>query len=191
MNTSINELIFNQFPSLTSERLQLRPFMATDAAAYLTLRSHPDVMRYMDTAPFESVAVAQQKIEEIHDSFQQKKGVNWVIARKGNEAMMGYCGIWRIDKHNCRGEIGYALHPDYWNQGFMTEALKSMIDFGFDQLHLHSLAANINPKNKASEQVLCRLGFRKEAHFRENYRYNGRYIDSVIYCLLASDRELS
>ena len=90
-------------------------------------------------------------------------------------------------KDHCRGEIGYALSPEFWGKGYMTEALNKMIDFAFNDLKLHSIEANVNPNNNSSIKLLKRCGFRKEAHYRENYLFNGEFIDSIIYSLLESD----
>jgi ribosomal-protein-alanine N-acetyltransferase len=90
-------------------------------------------------------------------------------------------------KPHCRAEIGYSIHPDYWGQGIMTETFKILIEFGFSELKLHSIEANVNPKNVQSIKLLEKIGFKKEAHFRENFLYNGEFLDSLIYCLLESD----
>ena len=66
----------------------------------------------------------------------------------------------------------------------MMEAAKKTIDFGFREMGLHSIEANINPNNLRSTKMLEKCGFVKEAHFRENYYYDGKFLDSVIYSLL-------
>ena len=69
----------------------------------------------------------------------------------------------------------------------MKEAIKTLIHFAFHTFNLNSLEANINPKNQNSRSILLKLGFQKEAYFRENYFYNGVFLDSEIYSLLKSD----
>ena len=66
----------------------------------------------------------------------------------------------------------------------MYEALCAIIEYGFNQMKLHSIEANINPDNIASQQLLEKAGFVREAYFRENYYFGGRFIDSAIYSLL-------
>ena len=63
----------------------------------------------------------------------------------------------------------------------MTEALQICLQYGFQKMKLHSVEANINPGNKASMQLLESAGFEKEAYFKENYFYNGKFSDSIIY----------
>ena len=101
--------------------------------------------------------------------------------------MIGYFGYWRLIRKHCRGEIGYALHPKVWGNGYMKETLDCLIPFGFNEMNLHSIEANLNPNNGNSERLLQRFGFKKEAYFRENYLFNGKFNDSVIYSLLESD----
>ena len=70
----------------------------------------------------------------------------------------------------------------------MDEAMKGVLQYGFETMKLHSVEANVNPGNNASTKVLEKNGFVKEAYFKENYYYNGKFIDSAIYSLLTPYR---
>ena len=89
-----------------------------------------------------------------------------------------------LQKENFRAEIGYALLPDYYKKGIADEALKAVIDYGFNTMNLHSIEANLNPDNIASAELLEKNNFEKEAYFKENYYFEGKFIDSLIYSLL-------
>ena len=158
-----------------------------DAEGLYAIRSDERAMRFMDSVWHKSVEDSKQKIEEIREAFRKKEGINWSIIEKGSGLFIGYFGYWRLERHNSRAEIGYALVPDHWGKGFMTEALSSLLTFGFDVIKLHSMEANINPNNAPSRKLLLKSGFRQEAYFRENYFYEGKFIDSEIYGLLKSD----
>ncbi len=67
----------------------------------------------------------------------------------------------------------------------MQEALTAVLEYGFRTIGLHSVEANVDKENLASIRLLERNNFTREAHFKENYYFNGRFIDSVIYSLLA------
>ncbi len=187
MNKVINENVFDNFPLLESERLNYRDFKEIDAQKLFEIRSDKRVMNYMDTIKHQSIDDAKDLIYNIHKSFEEKNGINWVIIEKSSEQLVGYFGFWRLMKDHCRAEVGYALSPEFWGKGYMTEAVDIMLDFGFNELKLHSIEANVNPNNDSSIKLLERSGFRKEAYFRENYLFNGKFIDSVIYSLLESD----
>jgi ribosomal-protein-alanine N-acetyltransferase len=76
------------------------------------------------------------------------------------------------------------LLPEYHGKGIITEAIKETVKYGFEIMKLHSIEAVIDPENLASEKVLLKSGFIKEAHFKENEYYEGRFLDSVIYSIL-------
>jgi RimJ/RimL family protein N-acetyltransferase len=66
----------------------------------------------------------------------------------------------------------------------MQEAMIIVIDYGFRAMHLHSIEANVNPDNAASIKLLQRNNFVREAYHKENYYFNGKFLDSAIYSLL-------
>lgn len=187
MSFQINESVFESFPELESDRLYYRNFNAGDAADLFYLKTDARVMAHMDSKKHESINDSLEAITRNQESFKEKTGINWAIIEKDTNQFIGYFGYWRLDRQNSRGEIGYSLKPEYWGQGFMTEAMNCLISFGFEQLNLHSIKANINPNNANSEKLLVRFGFKKEAYFREDYLFEGQFLDSVIYCLLESD----
>lgn len=151
------------------------------------LRTDPSVMKYLDTAMPKHVDQIKSKIQENIDSFDQKQGIPWVVISKDTDTAIGYASIWRIDHKNHRGEVGYALLPDYWGIGLATEAMEAIIKFGFEMVGLHTMMANTNPENIASQGLLSKLGFQREAYHRQDYFYDGRYLDSTIYGLLKED----
>ena len=187
METRINERIFETFPELESERLFFRAYKKDDAQTLLNLRSHKAVSKYMDTTVPKQIEDTEKRIEGYHKSFDKNEGITWVIIEKSSNKPIGDFGIWRIDKQNSRGDIGYILHPDYWGKGYMTEALNTLIRFGFNNLNIHSYAANVNTENENSKALLLKFGFTLEANFRENFYYDGQFLDSEIYCLIKSD----
>ncbi len=190
MNLAINTQVFDSFPNISTERLNLRSFSLTDTADFYLLRNDREVMEYMDTDSLLSLEESTVKIQQLLIAFSNKRGVNWILEEKESKKFMGYAGFWKIDNENNRCEIGYALHPSFWGKGYMFEALKKLIHWGFHDLQTHSIEANINPKNERSRKLLIRLGFKKEAYFRENYFYNNVYYDSEIYSLLELDNQI-
>lgn len=187
MDFRLNDTVFDQFPVLESQRLRFRSFSPGDAGRYYQLRSDPRVMEFVDAVYTSNELEALGKIQEISDDYRLQKGLNWVITLKENDQMIGYIGYWRIMKEHLRAEIGYLLDATHWGRGFMFEAAETILDFGFNIMNLHSVEANVNVDNERSIQLLDRLGFVKEAHFRENYLFKCRFLDSLIYSLLESD----
>lgn len=183
----MNESVFDPFPLLETKRLLLNNYNSADAKAIHDLRSRRQINQYLDRLPERSIEDTVKHIEMVKLSFFNKSGLNWVMIEKESKELIGYVGLWRIMKEHNRAEIGYVLKPEYWNNGFMTEAIQMVSQFAFKKLQLHSIEANVNPDNAASIKVLEKCHFRKEAYFRENYYFNGKYLDSVILCLLEKD----
>lgn len=180
----IQEQHFQVFPILETERLILRAFTDEDAAGVYALRSDPRVMKYLDRELHASVQHSLQLLQKNENRYQKGEAIQWVIRSIHCSGFLGDIAFFNIDKKNHRAEIGYSLLPDYWRKGIVTEAARAVIQFGFQQLGLHSIEANINPNNSASRNVLLKLGFEQEAYFKENYFFNGNYLDSEIYSLL-------
>ncbi|MFA6596924.1 MAG: GNAT family N-acetyltransferase [Ignavibacteriaceae bacterium] len=187
MNIEINKNIFTVFPELESERLLFRKILLSDAKDLYLIRSNDEVMRFMDTKKMESSDDAEKMIRSVEESFNNGTGINWGIIEKYSNNFIGYFGFWRIMYEHCRAEIGYALDMNYWNKGYMAETLKAMITFGFTNMNLHSLEANVNPGNNNSIKLLEKTGFKKEAYFRENFLFNNTFYDSIIFSLLEKD----
>jgi len=183
----LNLKVLNRFPELETKRLVLRRFAVTDATAYYELRSNEAAMRYMDRPPFNTKAEATAAIKGIHQDFRDKKGVWWALADKRNNNFIGYIGFKVINHKDKSAEIGYVLHPDHWASGWMTEAVEAVLDFVFEELNVHRVKGDINPDNEASRGLLLKFGFQKEAYFREDYYFDGKFLDSEIYGLLASE----
>jgi len=184
MNIKINDKVFDNFPVLESERLRFRAFEKKDAQGLFLIRSNSKVMEFMDTLPQTDIKEAEQFVLSNQNSFKKKEGINWAIEEKSSNKFIGYFGFWRLIQHNCRAEIGYALRPSSWGKGYMNEALNTMTKFAFEELMIHSIEANVNPNNKGSIKLLERNGFVQEAYFKEDYLFNGKFVDSMIFSLL-------
>ncbi|WP_162910839.1 GNAT family N-acetyltransferase [Hymenobacter oligotrophus] len=172
-------------PELRTARLRLRRLVPTDAPALLQLRSDERVMRYFDREPMTTEQQALELIGSTDELIAANKGVMWGICMPNGAEIVGTIGPWNISAEHHRAELGYLLHPDLWGQGLMGEALTEVCRYAFENLGLHSLEANVNPDNAASRRLLEKHGFVQEAYFRENFYYNGQFLDSVIYARLA------
>jgi len=185
LNLKMLTLNFTKFPILETERLILREHDLADAEALFAMRTNETVMKYIDRERPKDIFEIKDFISRFRNGYENGDNLAWVIALKENpKQMIGSVGYWRTDFANHRAEIGYMLHPDYWRKGIISEALKKSIAFGFEEVDLHTISANINVKNDASRQMLIKHGFVKEAHFKQDYYFRGQFLDSEIYGLL-------
>ncbi|HMC99695.1 MAG TPA: GNAT family N-acetyltransferase [Ferruginibacter sp.] len=179
------ELDFTPFPEISTQRLLLRKIEMTDAAAIMAMRSDEIVMQYIDRELITSIEAAEAWIQKVVDSLNNNSGINWAITLKEDPTkQIGTIGFWRLIKEHFRAEIGYMLNRNYWRMGIMKEAIPAVNEFGFKKMGLHSIEAHINPANKASAAILEATGFKREAYFKEDYYFHGKFLDTAIYSLL-------
>ncbi|OXA75549.1 ribosomal-protein-alanine N-acetyltransferase [Flavobacterium aquidurense] len=178
------EFNFSPFPIIETERLVLRRITSEDVNEIFELRSNPETMKYIPRPLVKTNEDALEHIAMIEDKIITNVGINWGISLRDNPKLLGIIGYYRMQPENYRAEIGYMLLPEFHGKGIIPESVNRLIRFGFDDLKLHSIEAVIDPDNLASEKVLQKCGFIKEAHFKESDFYEGRFLDKVIYSLL-------
>lgn len=178
------EINFHPFQNLETKRLFLRRIDENDVAEVLALRGNPEIMKYIPRPLAKTEENALEHITMINEKIDTNIGINWGITIKGNPKIIGIIGHYRIQPENHRAEIGYMSLPEYNGKGYITEAIKAVVTYGFEQMNLHSIEAVIDPENIASERVLQKNGFVKEAHILENEYWEGKFWDTVIYSLL-------
>ena len=177
------EFNFHPFPTLSTERLILRETTTADLNDLYKLRTNDKGLQYLDR-PKETYEEVEKKLKDILENTKKGDNILWTICFHNDPKMIGTAGFWNFDKKNHRVEIGYSLMPEYWNKGIMTEAVLPILHYAFDTMKVHSIAGNINPENAASRRILEKTGFRKEAHFTEDYYVNGKFKDSMVFSLL-------
>jgi [ribosomal protein S5]-alanine N-acetyltransferase len=175
---------FLPFQNLESDRLLLRQITNDDANEIFALRSNVETMKYIPRPLVTTNEEALEHIKMIQDKLEKNEGINWAITLKGNPKLIGIIGHYRIRWEHFRSEIGYMLLGEYHGKGITTEAIQMLVDYGFNKMNMHSLEGIIDPANTASERVLEKNGFVKEAHLIENEFYDGKFLDSVIYSLV-------
>ncbi len=176
-------------PVLESARLLLRELTPEDAPALFHLRTNEEVMKYVPRTKPANIEEVYALIEEIKQGTLRAENLGWAITLiEAPDVLIGFIGFPHFDFPNFRAEVGYMLAPGFWAKGIASEALGMINKFGFEKLGLHSLYGVVDPGNLASAKVLVKQGYLKEAHFKEDFYYEGKFLDSVIYSLLKSNQ---
>ena len=172
---------------LHTERLRLRPLVATDAGALFAVFSDPAVMRYWSCAPWTSIAQADDYIAAAGEGVANGDMLRLGIEVAATGELAGQAALHHFDAQNRRCEVGYALRRSHWGQGYLGEALEALLEYGFSGLDLNRVEADVDPRNAASAKPLLRLGFRHEGLLRERWIVAGEVCDTALYGLLKSD----
>lgn len=168
-------------------RVRLSPVGEEHLHDLQMLRGNIEAMRYLDRPMTYSLEDARDLWLRSLAMEKEKSGFQLGIFLGDAPAMIGTIGFFRMHYDSARTEIGYMLQPRYWRQGIATEAMQVMLHFGFEVMNFHRIEADINPDNDASIALCRKLGFRQEAHLRQNFYFGGRFTDTVIMGLLKAD----
>jgi len=179
------------FPTLETERLVLRQIVPADAEDLYRIFTDDESMRYWSCRPFSSIKQADKLIESMAHSFLEGSGMHWAITLRNEDRLIGKCGYNEWRKLHRRGDISYIVDRSQWGKGLVSEALRAVLQYGFDQMDLHSVEAGVTPGNDASTRMLEKLGFHLEGHLKESFLVEDVFVDSLIYSLLRKEWESS
>jgi len=178
------EINFVPFPVLETERLFLRRPEISDADALLPYRSDREYMKYIMHRYTTSKKEIEQSLALMNSKIDSGEGINWSMVSKETNELTGLVGYVKFYKEHYRAEVGYMLFTPYQEKGLMREAVKAVLDFGFNQLRLHSVEAIVNHENEASKNLLEKTGFTKDAFFKDYLYQNGKFVSAHVYSLV-------
>ena len=154
-------------PVLETARLTLRPFGKEDLDLLAELMANPDFMRFsLGPKTHEQTAAFLETVIGWHRAGLLSP---FAVVIRSDGVLVGYCGFLHQDVDGEKEiEIGYRLHPDYWNRGIATEAARKVRDHAFSDLELPRVISLIHYDNTSSRRVAEKIGmtFEKEILFR-------------------------
>ncbi|MEZ2127944.1 MULTISPECIES: GNAT family N-acetyltransferase [unclassified Sinorhizobium] len=171
---------------LKTRRLALRSFSAGDFEPYAAYHSLPEVYRYLYAATPDAADLERRFSKILKAPFQGDGDVfRLAVIRRDDDAILGEVLLRVASKSALQAEVGYVFNPAFSGKGYATEAVAKMIDTGFSDFGFHRIFARLDTENAGSVGVVERLGLRREAHLRQNDRFNGKWGDEYIYAVLA------
>jgi RimJ/RimL family protein N-acetyltransferase len=173
--------------ALNTTRLLLRPLNEQDAPALFGVFSDARVAQYLARGAWSSISLAHERIARDIDAMSTGKYLCLGVVRGDDDKLIGECSLFNWSQQSRRAELGYALGHEAWGRGYINEALEALLTYGFSEMALNRVEADIDPRNQPSAKTLERLGFQKEGHLRERWIVNGELSDTGLYGLLASD----
>ncbi|HSM35223.1 MAG TPA: GNAT family protein [Longimicrobiales bacterium] len=196
-------------PTLAAPAVVLRPVTDDDVDAVFALFGDADRLRFWGHAPLASRAEAEVYVEGIRQGATTGTLLQWAVCasgdgpvdeeaplpvqpRHGGEAagarpLLGTCTLAGIDRSHRRAELGVALLPEAMGRGLATAAARTAIAYAFEELGLHRITADADPRNAPALALLERLGFRREGVLREHYRHGEEWQDGVLFGLLRTE----
>lgn len=182
--SEMSTIAAKEFPQLETKRLILREMTFDDEEDIFESFSDENVTKYFSMKPFASVEESEKIIKRAKNLFEEENGIQWGIVLKESNILVGTCGYEAWVKSSYRGEIGYDLRLSHWGRGIMSEALRAVIQYGFEEMELNRIEATTRADNTRSVNMLSRLGFQKEGLLRETVYWEGTFYDQILFSLL-------
>ena len=172
---------------LTTPRLLLRRFRTEDLPSISHYRNLSEVARFQSwthNGMTEATAFYEQQRSQAFA--EDESWFQLAVEIQANGALAGDVGIHFLD-HGRQAELGMTFSPAYQHQGYAREAMRAVMALLFEQLAHHRLTAVVDTRNTGAIKLLEGLGFRREAHYRQNIFFKGVWGDEYLYALLRSE----
>lgn len=140
---------------LQTERLIIRPFKAEDIGEFYSLVSKPEVMRYIHQGEPLDLGQAALDLFEYRMSYATLGYSRYALELKSNRNFIGLCGFLESGKDI---DLGWRVLPKYWGQGYATEAAKTIVAYGFEELRFKKLISIAYLANKPSIRIMQKIG---------------------------------
>jgi len=173
--------------TIYTERLTLRPFTLNDAQGmYDNWASDPQVTRFVTWQPHASVEETTELLKLWCAGYAQETTYNWVMDLNGTP--IGNVSVVHINDKNEKVELGYCMSAAYWNKGYMTEAVRAVIDYLFKEVGVNRILISHAVDNPASGRVAQKCGCTFEGISRQDYKsITGEYWDIANYSILKEE----
>ena len=173
-------------PVLFTDRLTLDRFTLQDVPAVRDGLHTEAVCRNLFIAPNKTTEEVEENIRWLLEGYETKEDFHqWAVRENGlcvGRVMLS------VNRRFSTGTVAYYLAESAWGKGYMTELLRRVIDFCFDDLGLNRVEADHFARNPASGKVMEKAGMTREGVARQKYWKDGEALDAVLYAVVKSDR---
>lgn len=168
-----------------TERLVLRRFELSDwKDMNQNWVSDHDIQHGYCEPTYETEEEIKGLLNSYISKYETNEAYRWAIILKENNQCIGQIAYFLVDSNNHFGEIEYCVGKAFQNKGYVTEATKAIIDYGFERINFNKVQICHRANNLPSARVIEKLGFHKDGVLREFFYRDGEYIDRVYYSIL-------
>lgn len=178
---------FKPFPTIETDRLILRKIKKSDAKDLYEYCSSEVSARYSLWEPHEDLGVTRQYISWLLRSEKRGEYFTWGIELKSSGKLIGTVSLPSIDKDYKVAEIGYGIIDSYWGNGYASEAIKAIMEYGFCTVGFICINAKIMKENSASVRVASAVGMQCDGLLRNGVYCKGKAHDVYVFSMLDTD----
>lgn len=167
--------------TLATDRLNIRPLEMTDARALHAFWANAEVRRYLWDGKILPMPTVRAIIRQSAADFDAHGfGFFSLDLRATEPKLVGFCGFRRFEDGE-QIEMLFGILPEYWGEGFVTEAAGEVLRYGFEEAGIGRVIAAVDTPNQRSVRLLMRLGM----SFEKRCEWHG--LDTVFYALTATE----
>ena len=144
-------------PTLTTDRLTLRPFVREDAVPLHRILHEPDILQYFPRPSAPDLDRVKGLVDRQLEHWRTHNLGWWAVQPHDHPELVGWNGLQYLDETG-EVEIGYLLSHAFWGRGLATEGARAGLRYGFETLGLDQIIGLVHPDNRASQRVLEKLG---------------------------------
>ena len=163
----------------------LRPLRSEDTPAWYEYLCDAEVTQFT-SYNIASIDAVAKFIENYLADYKHQRSSRWAIAEKNSDRLVGTCGFYGWNADHDIAELGYDLSKHCWGTGLMTQAVRRVTQWGFEELALNRIQATVMVGNTRSARVLEKCGFQREGTLREYKICRGQPSDFWIFAQLHS-----
>ena len=179
---------FPEIKELLTEDLRLRKVRKEDAALYFQrIGSREPVVRYMLFQPHKDISESVASVEKALRRYAEGKCYRWAIALREDDSIIGIIELLRFDEETGTCSFAYMIGDAFWGKGYGTQALKTALDFGFEEMVLNAVEADHMDANPASGAVMRKVGMTHVRTDKEKYQKNDTVYDAPVYRITRQD----
>ncbi len=172
---------------IETERLLLKEFGPEVQQTMFTTWTDTEIMSELGLKTIEELEAEKEKFRLGMTTYRMSFK-SFLLVEKETGKTIGRCGFHDWYAMHSRSELGYRMSDEVAKgKGFMTEALRAVVRYGFEEMKLNRMQAFISPENIPSLKLIKRAGFTEEARLRSHYFYNGKMEDSICFALLKDE----
>lgn len=176
-----------KFPKIKTDRLTLTEITTNDIPEIVEFAGNINITKNTLNIPHPYTKDdAIFWINKIKETFENKTSYTFGIRLNSTDNFIGAISLGVNSKHD-RGELGYWIAEPYWNNGYATEAVAAIMDFGFNKINLHKIYAQHLIENPASGVVMKKNGMIKEGVLKDRFKKDGCYRTVVQYRLIKNE----
>ena len=170
---------------IETSRLVLRKFRMNDWEDMLNHWAYDEKVQHMYGEPtYTTKEEVKGLLEKYISNYEKEHTYRWAVVEASSGVCIGQIAFFEVNPKHHFAEFEYCIGRQFQNNGYITEATKAVIDYGFKEIDLNRIVISHRSDNLPSKRVIEKCGFEFEGNFRKAFNMNGEYVDRLFYALL-------